>query len=229
MALAAGLGTRMQPLTLTRPKALVEVGGKPLLDHVLDRFAMSGIERAVVNIHHFADQMRAHLAARTGAPEIAISDESDAVLETGGGLVKARGLLGEAPVVVSNIDAIWAERGAPELDRLIDAFDAEEMDALLLLAPAGNTLGYGGAGDFFLEPDGRVRRRGEAAAAPFVYAGTQILNPRILESYLEEPFSLNRIWNDLLARGRVSGQVMEAFWMHVGDPDARDAAERKLG
>jgi MurNAc alpha-1-phosphate uridylyltransferase len=229
MALAAGLGTRMQPLTLTRPKALVEVGGKPLLDHVLDRFAMSGIERAVVNIHHFADQMRAHLAARTGAPEIAISDESDAVLETGGGLVKARGLLGEAPVVVSNIDAIWAERGAPELDRLIDAFDAEEMDALLLLAPAGNTLGYGGAGDFFLEPDGRVRRRGEAAAAPFVYAGTQILNPRILESYPEEPFSLNRIWNDLLARGRVSGQVMEAFWMHVGDPDARDAAERKLG
>lgn len=229
MALAAGLGTRMQPLTLTRPKALVEVGGKPLLDHVLDRFAMSGIERAVVNIHHFADQMRAHLAARTGAPEIAISDESDAVLETGGGLVKARGLLGEAPVVVSNIDAIWAERGAPELDRLIDAFDAEEMDALLLLAPAGNTLGYGGAGDFFLESDGRVRRRGEAAAAPFVYAGTQILNPRVLEAYREEPFSLNRIWNDLLARGRVSGQVMEAFWMHVGDPDARDAAERKLG
>lgn len=229
MALAAGLGTRMQPLTLTRPKALVEVGGKPLLDHVLDRFAMSGIERAVVNIHHFADQMRAHLAARTGAPEIAISDESDAVLETGGGLVKARGLLGEAPVVVSNIDAIWAESGAPELDRLIAAFDEDRMDALLLLAPAANTLGYGDAGDFFLEADGLVRRRGEAAIAPFVYAGTQILNPRILESYPEEPFSLNRIWNDLLARGRVSGQVMEAFWMHVGDPDARDAAERKLG
>ncbi len=229
MALAAGLGTRMQPLTLTRPKALVEVGDRPLLDHVLDRFAMSGIKRAVVNVHHFADQMRAHLAARKGAPEIAISDESDAVLETGGGLVKARGLLGKTPVVVSNIDAIWTESGVPQLDRLIAAFDSEQMDALLLLAPAGNTLGYGGAGDFFLDADGRVRRRGEAATAPFVYSGTQILNPRILDAYREERFSLNRIWNDLLVRGRVSGQVMEAFWMHVGDPDARDAAERKLG
>lgn len=229
MALAAGLGTRMRPLTLTRPKALVEVGGKALLDHVLDRFAASGVETVVVNIHHFADQMRLHLARRTGLPDIVISDETDLVLETGGGLVKARPLLGEDPVVVSNIDAIWAEPETSELDRLFAAFDAQRMDALLLLAPVGNTLGFQGAGDFFHEADGRVKRRGDADSAPFVYAGTQILNPSVIDGYREEPFSLNRIWDDLLAKGRVHGHVMSAFWMHVGDPEARDAAEQRLG
>jgi MurNAc alpha-1-phosphate uridylyltransferase len=229
MALAAGLGTRMRPLTLSRPKALVDVGGRPLLDHVLDRFAASGIDTAVVNIHHFADQMRAHLAMRSGAPDIVVSDETDAVLETGGGLVKARRHLGDAPIAVSNIDAIWTERGTPELDGLMAAYDAERMDALLLLAPRENTLGYAGQGDFFLDEDGRGRRRGEAATAPFVFAGTQILNPRVLDAYPEERFSLNRIWDDLLARGRVYGHVMSAFWMHVGDPEARDDAEQRLG
>lgn len=229
MALAAGLGTRMRPLTLSRPKALVEVGGKALLDHVLDRFAASGIETAVVNVHHFADQMRTHIAARAGAPDIIISDESDLVLETGGGLVKAREWLGDEPVVVSNIDAIWSEGESRELNRLMAAFDASRMDALLLLAPKENTLGYDGAGDFFLYADGQVGRRGAAKSAPFVYAGAQILNPHVLKNYREEPFSLNVVWNDLLARGRVYGHAMSAFWMHVGNPEAREAAERRLG
>jgi N-acetyl-alpha-D-muramate 1-phosphate uridylyltransferase len=228
MALAAGLGTRMRPLTLTRPKALVEVKDKALLDHVLDRFAAAGVRRAVVNIHHFADLMRDHLAVRSGAPDIRISDESDQVLETGGGLVKARAMLGSKPVFVSNIDAIWQDESIPELDRLKAGWDGGQMDALLLLARREQTLGYGGAGDFFLETDGRVRRRGDDETAPFVFTGTQILNPAVLEAYPEDAFSLNRIWDDLLSRGRVHGCVMDAFWMHVGDPEARDAAEARF-
>lgn len=228
MALAAGLGTRMRPLTLTRPKALVEVSNKALLDHVLDRFAAAGVRRAVVNIHHFADLMRDHLAGRSGVPDIRISDESDQVLETGGGLVKARAILGGKPVFVSNIDAIWKDGDISELDRLKAGWDGGRMDALFLLARRGHTLGYGGAGDFFLETDGRVRRRGDDKTAPFVFAGTQILNPAVLEKYPEELFSLNRIWDDLLSRGRVHGCVMDAFWMHVGDPEGRDAAEARL-
>ncbi|WP_421789964.1 nucleotidyltransferase family protein [Hyphobacterium sp.] len=229
MAMAAGLGTRMRPLTLDRPKALVEVGGKALLDHALDRFAAAGLSRAVVNIHHFADLMRAHLSARSGAPEIHISDETDALLETGGGLVKAQPLLGEAPVIISNIDAIWQEGGTPELDRLKAAWKGERMDALLLLAPMNAALGFDGAGDFFLEDTGQIRRRGDAKTAPFAYAGTQILNPAVLADYKAEPFSTNQIWDDLLAKGRVYGLAMDAFWMHVGDPTARDEAEARLG
>lgn len=228
MALAAGLGTRMRPLTDSRPKALVEVGGKALLDHVLDRFAAAGIERAVVNTHHFADLMRAHIDARTGAPEVRISDESGEVLETGGGLVKARPLLGDDPVIVSNIDAIWQDGPETELDRLKTAWDGGRMDALLLLAPRDETLGYAGSGDFFLEADGQVRRRGDAPQAPLVYAGTQILNPRLLAHYPEEAFSANLIWDDLLASGRIHGHVMQSFWMHVGDPQAREEAEQRL-
>lgn len=228
MALAAGLGTRMLPLTLTRPKALVEVKNKALLDHVLDRFGAAEVSQAVVNIHHFADMMRDHLTARTRTPQVRISDESEQVLETGGGLVKARAMLGSKPVFVSNIDAIWQDGNIPELDRLKAGWNGGHMDALLLLARRGQTLGYGGAGDFFLETDGRVRRRGDDKAAPFVFAGTQILKPAVLEGYPEEPFSLNRIWDDLLARGRVHGLVMEAFWMHAGDPGAREAAEARF-
>lgn len=228
MALAAGLGTRMLPLTLTRPKALVEVNNKALLDHVLDRFGAAGVSQAVVNIHHFANLMRDHLTARIAAPEIRISDESGRVLETGGGLVKARAMLGNKPVFVSNIDAIWQDGDTSELDRLKAGWDGGQMDALLLLAHREETLGYDGTGDFFLEGDGRVRRRGGAETAPFVFAGTQILNPAVLEGYPEEPFSLNRIWDDLLARDRVHGLVMEAFWMHAGDPEAREAAEARF-
>lgn len=229
MAMAAGLGTRMRPLTLTRPKALVEVSGKTLLDHALDRFTGAELSRAVVNIHHFADLMRAHLSDRMGAPDILISDETSALLETGGGLVKARTLLGDEAVIVSNIDAVWVDGETPELKRLQAAWRGEQMDALLLLARREATLGLNGAGDFFLSEDGRVQRRGDASTAPFAYAGTQILNPDVLSNYPEQPFSTNLIWDDLITKGRVFGLVMNAFWMHVGDPAARDEAERRLG
>ncbi|WP_203290806.1 nucleotidyltransferase family protein [Maricaulis parjimensis] len=228
MALAAGLGTRMRPLTLERPKALVDVGGRVLLDWALDRFAASGVDQCVVNIHHFADLMEAHLAARTGAPALTISDERGEVLETGGGVVKALPELGDDPFFISNIDAIWVDEGEAELDRMLAAWDPERMDALLLLAPMDRTLGFDGAGDAFLEADGRLRFRGEAAAAPFAYAGVQILNPAALAGREPVRFSMMEVWKELAAAGRIHGLAMESFWMHVGDPQARDEAEARL-
>ncbi|MCF8880921.1 nucleotidyltransferase family protein [Hyphobacterium sp. SN044] len=228
MALAAGLGTRMRPLTNDRPKALVEVGGKVLLDHALDRFAAAGVDRAVVNIHHFAEKMRAHIEARTGQPDLVISDETGELLETGGGMVKALPLLGEDPVLVSNIDAVWVDRGAPELVRLMEAWDPARMDVLLLLAPMENTLGFDGAGDFFLEPDGRLDWRGDRASAPYAFAGAHIVHPRVFAGETTRRFSLTGIWKRLSTEGRLHGLPMEAFWMHVGDPRARDEAEARL-
>jgi len=230
MALAAGLGTRMRPLTDDRPKALVEVGGKPLLDWALDRFAAAGVERCVVNVHYFADLMEAHLAARTAQmPQIVVSDERDSVLETGGGVVKALPELGTDPVFISNIDAIWVDDDRPELDRMQAAWDSARMDVLLLLAPMGRTLGFDGAGDVFLDEGGPVRFRGDAPAAPYAYAGVHILNPAILAGRRAECFSMVEVWRDLAATGRVHGLVMNSFWMHVGDPGARDEAEARLG
>ncbi len=228
MALAAGLGTRMRPVTNDRPKALVEVGGKVLLDWVLDRYAAGGVERCVVNIHHFADLMEAHLAARSGAPEIIISDERGDVLETGGGVVKALPDLGAEPVFISNIDAIWEETAAASLDSLRTAWDENRMDALLLMAPMGETLGFDGPGDAFLEDDGRVRFRGEAARAPYAYAGVQILHPRALAGRPVSRFSMMEVWRELARDGRLHGVVLPEFWMHVGDPGALAAAEARL-
>lgn len=227
MAMAAGLGTRMRPLTNDRCKALVEVSGTTLIDWMLDKFAAAGVQQAVVNVHHFADALEAQLARRA-APEILISDERDQLLETGGGLVKAAPLLGDDAVFVANIDALWIDPEIPELERLASAFDEDRMDAILLLSPMGHQLGFDGKGDFLLEADGRVRRRGEKATAPFAYAGVQILHPRVLKGRSVEPFSTNLIWNEALEAGRLYGHVMQAFWMHVGDPQSRDAAERHI-
>lgn len=227
MAMAAGLGTRMRPLTDDRCKALVEVGGRTLIDWTLDKFAAAGVETAVVNVHHFADRLEAHLAARA-RPAIAISDERARLLETGGGLVRAAPLLGPDPVFVANTDALWIDGAAPELDRLAAAFNPEREDFLLLLAPLDRQLGYDGAGDFRLGPDGRLERRGDLASAPYAYAGVQIMHPRVLAGLNEEPFSTNRLWDRALAAGRARGLTMSAFWMHVGDPAAREAAERRL-
>jgi N-acetyl-alpha-D-muramate 1-phosphate uridylyltransferase len=230
MVMAAGLGTRMRPLTDDRPKALVEVGGRALADWTLDALARAGVSDAVVNIHHFADRMCAHLANRHGAPRIHISDETDQLLETGGGLVKAAALLGADPVFVANIDAFWVDESGAELARLADGFDARVMDFRLLLARKGNLLGLEGAGDFAMLEGGRLVRFAHApdGAEPLFYAGVQIMHPRVLAGWPCEPFSTNRIWDKALSAGRITGQVMDAFWMHVGDPNARDAAENRL-
>jgi MurNAc alpha-1-phosphate uridylyltransferase len=228
MVLAAGLGTRMRPLTSDRPKALVEVAGRPLIDHMLDRLGDAGVTRAVVNVHAFADRLEAHLARRIGPPAIVISDERDELLETGGGLKKARPLLGEAPVFVANIDSVWIEHGAPALAALAEAFDPATMDVCLLLTPTETAMAFDGPGDVFRARDGRLRFRGEAPSAPFAYIGVHICKPQIVDGEPLEPFSLVRLWRRLAPLGRVHGVVLDGEWMHVGDPAARDAAEIRL-
>ncbi len=228
MVLAAGLGTRMRPLTDDRPKALVEVGGRALIDHVLDRLAEAGAERAVVNVHWFADRLEAHLRARGRGPEIVISDERAELLETGGGLKKARALLGDEPVFVANIDSVWIDRG-DALGDLIRLWDPERMDAALLLARREGSIGFEGDGDFFLADDGRLAFRGDAASAPYAYMGVHITRPDYADGGPEGPFSLSPLWRRSAAEGRLFGCVLNGDWMHVGDPQARDQAEARLG
>jgi MurNAc alpha-1-phosphate uridylyltransferase len=227
MVLAAGLGTRMRPLTDDRPKALVEVAGKALIDHMLDRLAEAGARTAVVNVHSFADRLEAHLMRRA-SPRIVISDERQQLLETGGGLKKARPLLGEAPIWAANIDSVWTEGATPALTALGDAWDPSRMDACLLLAPLERTLGFDGKGDFFVGDDGRLVHRGDRPAAPYAYIGVQIIKPQAVDDGPDGPFSLFGVWMRMIAQGRLYGVVMDGFWMHVGDPAAVQAAQAKL-
>lgn len=226
MVLAAGLGTRMRPLTDDRPKALVEVRGRALIDHVLDRLAQAGVEEAVVNVHWFADRLEHHLARRA-TPRIVISDERAELLETGGGLKKARSLLGDAPVFVANIDSVWTDRG-DALGDLVRLWNPETMDAALLLARREGSIGFEGDGDFFLGGDRRLTFRGDAPSAPFAYMGVHVTRPGYADQGPEGPFSLSPLWRRSAAEGRLFGCVLDGDWMHVGDPQARDAAEAKL-
>lgn len=228
MVLAAGLGTRMRPLTDAVPKPLVPLAGKPLVDHVLDRLAAAGIRRAVVNVHYLADTLEAHLAARRTPPEIVVSDERGVLLETGGGVVRALPKLGREPFVIHNSDSVWTESGGANLDRLIAAWDATRMDALMLVALGARSLGYDGAGDFTMDPDGRLRRRDKGATAPYVFAGVSILHPRLLDDAPQGAFSLNVPWDKAIAAGRLYGVQLEGLWLHVGTPEALDEAERIL-
>ena len=227
MVLAAGLGTRMRPLTDDRPKALVEVGGRALIDHVLDRLADAGVTRTVVNVHWFADRLEAHLAPRTH-PAVVISDERGELLETGGGLKKAAPLLGHDPVFVANIDSVWIDRG-DALGDLIRLWNPETMDAALLLARREGSIGFEGDGDFFLGDDARLMFRGEAASAPFAYMGIHICRPDYADDGPDGPFSLSPLWRKSAVAGRLFGCVLDGDWMHVGDPDARNQAEARLG
>ncbi len=224
MVLAAGLGTRMRPLTDHCPKPLIKVAGKPLIDHTLDRFARAGVRRAVVNVHYLADQMEAHLAARR-APEIVISDERARLLETGGGLKKAAPHHGTAPIYCTNTDAILVDGGGGEpCAALGKAWREDTMDALLLLVPFALASGYDGAGDFDLGADGAVGWR-TGKAAPFVYTGLQILRPSLLDGAPEGPFSLRVLWDKARDRGRMKGIVHQGPWMHVGDAQGLALAE----
>ena len=229
MVLAAGLGTRMRPLTDDRPKALVEVGGKALIDHVLDRLAEGGVERVVVNVHWFAARLEAHLAERR-RPAIAISDERFELLETGGGLKKARPLLGDAPVLVANIDSVWTtDSDASAVQALRNAWDPKRMDVLLMLARTERSVGFDGVGDGVVDDDGRFQfRRSDETSAPLAYMGLHACDPRVVDDGPDGPWSLTRVWRPLAERGRVHGVVLDGFWMHVGDPKSRDAAEARL-
>ncbi|HEY9218468.1 MAG TPA: nucleotidyltransferase family protein [Phenylobacterium sp.] len=228
MVLAAGLGTRMRPLTNERPKALVEVAGRTLIDRVLDRLAEAGVETAVVNVHHMADMMEDHLAGRTH-PKVLISDERDELLDSGGGIAKARPLLGEEPIFVANIDSLWIEGATPALEALKARWDPERMDICLLLVPRGNGIGFEGPRGFFMDAEGRLTHSAEPEPpTPFANVGFQIMKPQVLDGAGDGAFSLVPIWRELASRGRLYGAVMDAFWMHVGDPEAREAAEARL-
>lgn len=224
MVLAAGLGTRMRPLTDTLPKPLVQVCGKALLDHVLDRLADSGVETAVVNVHHRAEQIERHLAARR-RPRIVVSDERGELLGTGGGVVKALPQLGSEPFFHLNSDTLWIDGVEPNLPRLAAAFAAAQMDALLLLAATSSSIGYSGRGDFSMDAAGRLTARGERDVVPFVYAGAAILSPALFADAPAGAFALTALFARAQAAGRLYGLRLDGLWMHVGTPEAIAAAE----
>jgi MurNAc alpha-1-phosphate uridylyltransferase len=228
MVLSAGLGTRMSPVNGgALPKPLVRLGGKALIDHVLDRHIEAGIERAVVNVHHKADLIEAHIKKRR-APRIEISDERDQLLDTGGGVKRALPRLGSGPFLIHNSDSVWIEGVGSNLARLFEAWDESRMDCLMLLALASQSLGYQGRGDFAFEADGRIRRRVEQEIVPFAFTGVSLAHPRLFEGSPDGAFSLNGVWDKAIAAGRAFGLRMEGTWMHVGTPDALARAERLL-
>jgi len=238
--LAAGLGTRMRPLTDRMPKPMLRLAGRPLIDYVLDRLRDAGLHRAVVNLHYFADILQQHLAGRKDL-EILLSDERAELLDTGGGIAKALSLIGDQPFIVHNSDSVWIEQselgaggparqadGSSNIKRLIAAWDESLMDCLLMLAPSGGSLGYDGAGDFELLSDGQLRRRASDGTAPYVFAGVSIMQPRLFAEAPTGPFSLNLLWDKAIKGGRLYGMAAKGIWMHVGDPASLKLAEQQL-
>jgi MurNAc alpha-1-phosphate uridylyltransferase len=219
MVLAAGLGQRMRPITDTLPKPLVRVGGKAMLDHALDRLAEAGVTRAVVNVHHLAGQIEAHVAGRA-APAVTISDERAELLETGGGVVKALQQLGREPFFHLNSDSLWVERGEPALEGMKRAWDPARMDMLLMLAERGRSLGYDGRGDFDLGADGALTRRRPDGDSRFIYAGVAVMKPELFTGAPAGKWSLNLLFDRLIAAGRLHGHEMAGEWLHVGTPEA---------
>jgi N-acetyl-alpha-D-muramate 1-phosphate uridylyltransferase len=219
MVFAAGLGTRLKPLTLHTPKPLVKVGGAAMLDHTVARFAEAGVRQIVINTHHLAEQVEAHVRSHYAALDVTLSHE-DPVLETGGGIVKVLSYFENAPFFSANSDTIWLDRDTPALQRLASAFDPERMDALLLLHPLERAIGYQGPGNFALADDGVLVR---SPSAPFVFTGLQILHPRLFQGRKAEPFSLRELY--LAAEGkdgrlsRMHGLVHTGDWVHVGTPE----------
>ena len=224
MVLAAGLGLRMRPLTDRMPKPLVPVAGRPLLDHVLDKLGNAGVTEAVVNVHYLGEQIIQHVALRK-RPHVIISDDRNQVLGTGGGVVKALPLLGDAPFFHVNSDTMWIDGVRSNLLRLAETFDPTRMDILLLMAPTASSIGYGGRGDYAMLPDGALRKRREHQVVPFVYAGAAIMSPSIFAGAPEGEFSLTKTFDEANEKERLFGLRLDGVWMHVGTPDAVQAAE----
>jgi MurNAc alpha-1-phosphate uridylyltransferase len=227
MVLAAGLGKRMRPLTDHRPKPMISVAGIPLIDRGLDQLAAANIDRAVVNVHYLAAQIESHLVERQN-PKIIISDERQALLETGGGMAKALPLLGAGPFVLLNADSFWQDAGEPSLQSLIDRWDDTRMDILLLLADPATSIGFDGAGDFHLDAAGRLTRRSGDKQTAWVYTGVAIVHPRCFADAPDGAFSFNIQFDAAISKGRLFGQVLNGTWFHVGTPDAIGEAEAAL-
>ena len=227
MVMAAGLGKRMRPLTDDRPKPLVEVAGKPLIDHVFDRLHAAGVERVVVNVHYLADELEAHLRDHA-LLDVAISDERNLLLETGGGLVRAAPLIDCDPFLAVNSDNFWVDGPADTLKLLAAHWDPAKMDALLLLVAHARAGNHGGLGDFHMDREGRLRRRGKARIAPFVFTGIQIMAKKLLDGAPDGPFSTNLLWDRAIAERRLYGVVHQGLWFDVGTPPAIRATEDAL-
>lgn len=228
MIMAAGLGTRMRPLTDHKPKPLIEIDGKPLLDHVLDRLGAAGVEQVVVNVHYLPEALEAHLKGHCGGLDIVISDERDLLLETGGGLVRAGPLIDSDPFFSVNSDNLWLDGSRDTLVGLAQQWDDDRMDALLLLVPRKAARNHRGNGDFRLGEAGRVERRGEQPFAPFVFTGIQIVSKRLLRDAPHGPFSTNVLWDRAIAAGRCFGAVHDGLWFDVGNPEAIGLTEAAL-
>jgi MurNAc alpha-1-phosphate uridylyltransferase len=228
MIMAAGLGKRMRPLTATRPKPLIEVNGKALLDHVLEKLRVAGVKKAVVNVHYLADALEAHLKSRDHGLDIVISDERDLLLETGGGLIKAEPLIDSDPFLALNSDNLWIDGPADTLKLLASQWDDAKMDALLLLVPQARALNHKGMGDFHMDRAGRIRRREKSHVAPFVFTGIQIVSKRLLREAPEGPFSTNILWNRAIEEDRCFGAVHQGLWFDVGTPQSIQLTETAL-
>ncbi len=228
MLMGAGLGKRMRPLTATRPKPLVEVAGRPLIDHALDRLRAGGIARVVVNVHYLADALEAHLRRRAGDLDIAISDERAELLETGGGVVRALPLLGDRAFFVANADNLWIDGPGETFGLLAARWDDAAMDALLLVVPLARATCHAGKGDFHMDAAGRLARRRPGRIAPFVYTGVQLVSPRLFAGAPAGPFSTNLLWDRAIAAGRARGLVHQGLWFDVGTPAAIPVAEAAL-
>jgi MurNAc alpha-1-phosphate uridylyltransferase len=228
MVMAAGLGKRMRPLTATRPKPLVEVAGKALLDHVLDRLRAAGVSKLVVNVHYLADSIEAHLKSRASDFDFKISDERDLLLETGGGMVRAEPLIQSDPFLVVNSDNYWVDGPADTLKLLASHWREVEMDALLLLVPHARAGNHGGLGDFHMSPGGKLSRRKKGCVAPYVFTGIQMVSKRLLRDAPEGAFSTNIFWDRAIEEGRCYGAVHQGLWFDVGSPAAIPATELAL-
>jgi MurNAc alpha-1-phosphate uridylyltransferase len=228
MIMAAGLGKRMRPLTATRPKPLIEVNGKALLDHVLDRLRAGGVGKVVVNVHYLAAALEAHLATGAHGLEVVISDERDLLMETGGGLVKAEPLIDSDPFLALNSDNLWIDGPADTIRLLASQWDGAGMDALLLLVPQARAFGHKGLGDFHMDRSGRIRRRERSHVAPFVFTGIQMVSKRLLRDAPEGPFSTNVLWDRAIGEGRAFGAVHQGLWFDVGTPQSITMTESAL-
>ena len=228
MVMAAGLGKRMRPLTATRPKPLIEVAGKALLDHVLDRLRVAGVKKVVVNVHYLADAVEAHLATRRHGLDVVISDERKLLLETGGGLVHAIDLIDSDPFIAVNSDNLWVDGPADTLKLLASHWDDAKMDALLLLVPLARAQNHKGMGDFHMTRTGRLRRRERSHVAPFVFTGIQMMSKRLLKDAPNGPFSTNIFWDRAIAEGRCFGVVHQGLWFDVGTPKSIKLTEAAL-
>lgn len=228
MVMAAGLGKRMRPLTATRPKPLIEVAGRPLLDHVLERLRVSGVENVVVNVHYLPGSIEAHLGARSHGLNVTISDERELLLETGGGMVKAAPIIDADPFLVVNSDNLWVDGPADTLKLLASHWDGAKMDALLLLVPHARAQNHRGSGDFHMDRHGRLRRRERSRVAPFVFTGIQMVSKALLEGAPNGPFSTNILWDRAIEAGRCFGAVHQGLWFDVGTPKSIGETEAFL-